>query len=332
MDLSTSYLGFNLPHPFISGASPLAHDLDAVRRLEDAGAAAITMHSLFEEQLVSEQTGSMGVLDAHAESFAEALFYLPSSDAFRFGPDDYLDLLRKIKKSVSIPVIASLNGMTPGGWTGHARLMEEAGADALELNVYSPPSSIEQPGSEIEKLVLELVRDVKGSVKIPVGLKLSPFYTSLPHFARALDDLGVDGIVLFNRFYQPDIEVEKLEVNRTLHLSTSSELLPRLRWLAMLSGRLCASLAVTGGVHEPLDAVKAVMAGAHAVQLVSCLLRRGPEYLTTLRNETARWMEEHEYESLGQMRGSMSLLNCPNPGAFERANYTQILQSWQPSL
>jgi dihydroorotate dehydrogenase (fumarate) len=332
MDLSTSYLGFNLPHPFISGASPLAYDLDTVKRLEDAGAAAITMNSLFEEQIVSDQTGSVDVLDSHAESFAEALFYLPSSDAFRLGPDDYLDHLRKIKESVSIPVIASLNGVTPGGWTDYARLIEEAGADALELNVYTPPTSVEQPGESVERESLELVKTVKSSVKIPVAVKLSAFYTSLPHFARALDDIGVDGIVIFNRFYQPDIDVEELEVTRTLRLSTSQELLPRLRWLAMLSGRLCASLAVTGGVHEPIDAVKSVMTGAHAVQLVSCLLEKGPEYLTTLRNEMAQWMEEHEYESLGQMRGSMSLLNCPNPGAFERANYAQILQSWQPSV
>lgn len=330
MDLSTTYLGFKLPHPFMPGASPLVDDLDTVKRLEDAGATAIVMHSLFEEQIIHEQMGSISGIDAHEHSFVEASSYLPRSDEFALGPDKYLEQIARIKKTVGVPVIGSLNGVTDTGWLHYAKMIEQAGADALELNSYYIATDPAESGADVEKRALDIVGTVKKSVTIPVSVKLSPFFSSLVHLASKLDDLNVDGIVLFNRFYQPDIDVEELEVIPHLKLSDSSELLLRLRWLAVLSGRVWASLGVSGGVHTALDAIKAVMAGAHAVQVVSALLMRGPEHLRTLRDEMERWMEEHEYDSLAQMRGSMRLQSAPNPGAFERANYVRILQSWRP--
>lgn len=329
MDLTTTYLGFHLPHPFLPGASPLVDDLDTVRRLEDAGAAAIVMHSLFEEQITREQLATARHLEGPAESVAEALSYLPTPDSFALGPEEYVGQLQRIKAAVSVPVIASLNGTTEGGWLAYARLLEEAGADALELNVYSLATDLEQSGETIERRTLHMLAAVKGWIRIPVAVKLSPFYSSLAHFAGRLAGAGADGLVLFNRFYQPDIDAEALEVVPALRLSDSSELLLRLRWLAILSGRVKASLAVSGGVHTGLDAVKAVMAGADAVQVVSALLKNGPERLATLRQELARWLEEHEYDSLAQMRGSLNLLHCPDPAAHERANYMTILQSWR---
>ena len=332
MNLSTKYLGFDLPHPFMTGASPLVDDLDLVRRLEDAGAAAIVMHSLFEEQLVSEQLATNDYMSAPADSFAEALSYMPSPEDFRLGPEEYLRQLSDVKAAVDVPVIASLNGTTLGGWLDYARLMAEAGADALELNVYQIATDPNEPGDALEKRTLEMLRAVKKEVKIPVAVKLSPFHTSMAHFARQLDEAGADGMVIFNRFYQADIDVEELEAARTLRLSDPSELLLRLTWLAILSGRVNASLAVTGGVHGALDAVKAIMTGAHAVQLVSALLLHGPEHLRTIREALEVWMEEHEYDSVEQMRGSMNLVHCPDPKAFERANYMHILQSWKGYL
>ena len=328
MDLSTTYLGFRLPHPFLPGASPLVDDLDTVRRLEDAGAAALVMHSLFEEQIAREQVAVARYLDAPSDSFAEALTYLPNPESFALGPEEYLEQIHKLKAAVSIPVIASLNGSTDGGWLGYSRLMEHAGADALELNVYALATDFDVSSEMIERRTLHMLESIKDSIAIPVAVKLSPFYTSLPHFARRLAERGADGLVLFNRFYQPDIDVETLEVAPTLRLSDSAELLLRLRWLAILSGRLDTSLAVTGGVHTSLDAVKAIMAGADAIQLVSTLLRHGPEQLAALRRDLALWLEEHEYDSLEQMKGSMNLQRCPNPAAHERANYMTILQSW----
>jgi dihydroorotate dehydrogenase (fumarate) len=329
MDLSTTYLGFRLPHPFLPGASPLVDDLDMARRLEDAGAAALVMRSLFEEQITYEQMAVAHYLDAPSESFAEALTYLPSPDAFALGPEEYLEHIHKLKAAVSVPVIASLNGATDGGWLSYARLMEDAGADALELNVYTLASDFDESGETTELRTLRMLELVKRSIGIPVAVKLGPFYTSFASFARRLAASGADGLVLFNRFYQPDIDIETLEVAPLLRLSDSSELLLRLRWLAVLSGRVETSLAVTGGVHTALDAVKAVMAGADAVQVVSTLLRHGPEQLTSLRRDLALWLEEHEYDSLAQMRGSMNLLRCPNPAAHQRVNYMTILQSWR---
>jgi dihydroorotate dehydrogenase (fumarate) len=328
MNLSTAYMGFVLPHPLIPGASPLVDDLDKVRQLEDAGAPLIVMHSLFEEQIESEQLAVRRAMEAGVESFPEALTYLPHPQDFALGPDEYLEQLRRIKRAVSVPVIGSLNGTTEGGWLSYARLIEEAGADGLELNLYELATDLDETGAQVEKRSLEVVRAVRRGVRIPIAVKLSPFYSSIANFAAKLDEIGVDAILLFNRFYQPDIDVEQLEVLR-VNLSSPAELLLRLRWIAILSGRVRTSLGATGGVHSALDAVKAVMAGAHGVQMVSALLQRGPSYLRQVRDDLARWLEEHEYESLSQMQGSMSLLRCDNPKMYERSNYMRILQSWE---
>jgi len=329
MNLATTYLGLTLAHPLMPGASPLADDLDMVRRLEDAGAAAIVMHSLFEEQIAAEEQAAARVA-GHGDSFGEALSYLPGSPPFALGPDRYLEQLRRIREAVAVPVIASLNGVTASGWLEYARLLEQAGAHALELNVYHVATDPAESADAVEARVLDVLRAVRAAVRIPLAVKLSPFYSALGHFAQELDLLGADGLVLFNRFYQPDIDPEALEVVPALQLSDSSELRLRLRWLAILHGRVRLGLAASGGVHTGLDALKAVMAGAQAVQLVSALLRRGPEHLAVVRADLTHWLEEHEYESLAQARGSMSLLRCPDPAAFERANYLHVLQSWRP--
>jgi dihydroorotate dehydrogenase (fumarate) len=310
------------------GASPLVDDLDAVRQLEDAGAAAIVMHSLFEEQIVGEQIGTHRAIESHAESFPEALTYLPRPDEFVLGPDDYLEQIVAVKAAVDVPVIASLNGATLGGWLEYAELMQEAGADALELNIYDVATDPDESAGAMEERIEKIVERVKAAVTIPIALKLAPFYTCFANLARRLDRAGADGLVLFNRFYQPDLDVEELEVAHALRLSDSSELLLRLRWLAIVSGRVDCSLAVTGGVHTALDAVKAVMCGAHAVQMVSALLQHGPGYLGKVRADLEAWLEEYEYDSLQQMQGSMSLERCPDPRAYERANYIHVLQSW----
>ena len=328
MDLSTTYLGLKLKHPLMPGASPMVDDLDLVKKLEDAGAAAIVMHSLFEEQIVAEQEAARQV-DSHAESFAEALSYLPNPSEFRLGPDKYLEQIRKIKKAVGVPLIASLNGTSKGGWIRYAKLMQEAGADALELNTYTVATDPTKRSERIEADILDLVKSVKDTVKIPVSVKLSPFFTSLPNFAAKLSQIPVDGIVLFNRFYQSDIDVNELKIVRSLHLSNSSELLLRLHGLGLLSGRVNGSLAVSGGVHNGIDAIKALMSGAHAVQMVSAILQHGPNRLNVIREELVRWMEENEYESVRQMVGSMSLLKCPDPHAVERLNYMEVLKSWK---
>jgi dihydroorotate dehydrogenase (fumarate) len=331
MDLSTTYLGLALPHPLMPGASPLVHDIDTVKRLEDAGAAAIVMNSLFEEQLVLEDLATHAAMETPAESFAEALTYFPRSEEFRLGPDEYLAQVRRIKGAVDIPVIGSLNGITAGGWLRYAQHIVEAGADALELNVYYLATRRDQGGESLEEQTLALLRSVKQAVRVPVAVKLSPFYSSLPHFAARLEQAGADGLVLFNRFYQPDIDIEELETKRTLELSTPAELRLRLRFLAILSGQVKTTLAVTGGVHTASDAVKAIMAGAHGVQMVSALLQRGPAYLRQVRRELETWMDQHGYASLTQMRGSMDLSRSPDPGAYERANYEHILQGWRPA-
>ncbi|OFX35662.1 MAG: dihydroorotate dehydrogenase [Armatimonadetes bacterium RBG_16_67_12] len=329
MDLSVTYLGLTLPHPFMPGASPMVDKLDTVKRLEEAGAAAIVMHSLFEEQILQEQLATIHHMEVHAESFAEATSYFPSPSEFALGPEQYLTQIERIKKAVRIPVIASLNGTTTGGWVDYARRMQEAGADALELNVYYLATDPGEPGGAVERRTLDILRAIKQTVTVPVAVKLSPFFSSMAHFATELDHAGADGLVLFNRFYQPEIDIEQLEVVPRLELSTSSELLLRLRWLAVLRDRVGASLAVTGGVHTVTDAIKAIMAGADVVQMVSALLRHGPDYLRTVRRDLETWMEEHEYASLAQMRGSMSHSRSPDPAAFERANYIRALQGWR---
>jgi len=329
MDLSTTYLGLELPHPLMPGASPMVDDMDTVRRLEDAGAAAIVMHSLFEEQIATEQLGTLYHMEQHADSFAEALSYFPTPSEYALGPDDYLERIRRIKEAVRVPVIPSLNGVTPAGWLEYAKLMEQAGADALELNVYYMATDPLETGDAVERRLVEIAHTVKQETALPVAIKLSPFFSSFANVAHHLDEAGADGLVIFNRFYQPNIDVEELEVKPSLALSDSSELNLRLRWLAILSGRVRASLAVTGGVHTYLDAIKAIMTGAHAVQMVSALLIKGPDELRIIREQIATWLEQHEYESLRQMQGSMSLQRCPEPGAFERANYMRVLHSWR---
>jgi dihydroorotate dehydrogenase (fumarate) len=329
MDLRTTYLGLPLAHPLMPGASPLVDDLDTVKRLEDAGASAIVMHSLFEEQITHEREGINRAMDSHAESFAEALSYFPAPEEFHLGPERYLEQIRKIRATVSVPVIASLNGVSDSGWLSYAKLMQEAGAHALELNVYRIAADPTVPGTVIEHEVEDILRSVKRGLGIPVAVKLPPFFTSFANVARQLDDLGADGLVLFNRFYQPDIDVELLEPVPALQLSDSSDLLLRLRWLAILSGRVRCSLAATGGVHTPLDLVKAIMAGANAVQIVSAILRHGPRQLTALKQGLAEWMEKHEYESVAQMTGAVSHRTSADPAAFERANYMRVLQSFR---
>jgi dihydroorotate dehydrogenase (fumarate) len=329
MNLSTTYLGFELPHPLIPGASPLADELDGVKRLEDAGAPMIVLRSLFEEQLVHEQFAAHSGIDAHEDTFAEALSYFPSTEGFRFGPDSYIEHLVRVKRAVAIPVVASLNGATPGGWVEYARLLETAGADALELNLFLVPTDPEESALDIEDRLLALVRLVRSHVRIPLAVKLSSFYTSLPHFARRLESEGADAIVLFNRFYEPDIDVWNQQVVRCLTLSSSTELLPRLHALAIVSGRTRLALCVTGGVHTGLDAIKAVMCGADGVQMVSALLREGPRHLATVRAQMEFTLESHDYDSLAQVKGSMSLTRCPDPKAYERVNYMHILQNWR---
>jgi dihydroorotate dehydrogenase (fumarate) len=328
LDLSTRYLGFQLAHPLIAGAGPLSQALASVRALEDAGAAAIVLRSLFEEQITGQQLGAARVLYGQAES-AEAQGWFPDTDVFALGPAEYLELVRGARAAVRVPVIASLNGTTPGGWVRYAGLMQEAGASALELNLYEVPTDPGADAAAVEGRLLELVREVSAATSIPIAVKLSPFFSSLPAFVRALERAGADGVVLFNRFYQPDIDLEALDLQRSLRLSDPSELPLRLRWLAVLSPHTKLSLAATGGVHGGRDALKALMAGAHAVQLVSALLQHGPKRLRLVLAEMRQWLEEHEYDSVATLRGSMNLARCPDPAHYERGNYVALLGSWQ---
>jgi len=328
MDTSTSYLGFKLPHPIVAGASPMVNFPDTVRRLEDAGAAAIVMNSLFEEQILHHQAGVDEHILSHMDTFAEATSYFPKSLEFAFGPEKYLDHLSELKKAVHVPVFASLNGIHLGSWIDYARFIEEAGADALELNLYYLPTDPEVSCQDLEDRSVEVVRSVRAETALPLAVKLSPFFTSLPHFTQRLGEAGADGLVLFNRYYQPNIDIETLEMVPALRLSDSSEIHLRLRWLGLLYGRVDEDLALTGGVHTAQDAIKGMMAGASCVQMVSALLRNGPGHLQDLLEELIIWMEEHDYSSIDQMKGSMSYLHTPNPETIERSNYMKILQSW----
>jgi dihydroorotate dehydrogenase (fumarate) len=327
MDLSTTYLGFELPHPLLPGASPLGDDLESVRRLEEAGAPMIHLPSLFEEQIVNEYFRQVQDVEAAEDMYVESPTYLPRRDEYRrAGVEQYLEHVARVKEAVGVPVVASLNGTSLGGWAEFGRNLEQAGADALELNLYFVSTDPNEACGSIEERVVQIARTVKSSVAVPVAVKLSQFFSSFPNLVVRLEKEGVDGVVFFNRFYQPDIDVEELEVVPRLRLSDSSELLLRLRFLALLSGRVDLSLACTGGCHTALDALKAVMCGAHGVQMVSALLRNGPGHLTTVLKELERWLEEREYESLREARGSMSLQHSPDPGAFERGNYIRIIQ------
>ncbi|HWB53341.1 MAG TPA: dihydroorotate dehydrogenase-like protein [Tepidisphaeraceae bacterium] len=329
MDLSTTYLGFKLATPIIPGASPMCDDIGKVKRLEDAGAPMIVMHSIFQEQLVYEETAVNLGIDLAENSFAEALTHLPKPEEFQLGPDEYLEQVSLIKQAVSIPVVASMNGRALGWWTKYAQYIEQAGADAIELNIYDPVLDPEVSSSEVERRIIDLVSEIRKTVKLPLAVKLSLNYTALGNFAKHLHAAGANALVLFNRFFQADIDIEHLDLRRELMPSTSAELLPRLRAVASLWGRVKMDLAVTGGVHTATDVVKSIMAGANAVQMVTALLEYGPAYLTELHRELAMWLEAHEYESLSQMRGSMSLLRTPNRAAFERGNYMKIINSWE---
>jgi dihydroorotate dehydrogenase (fumarate) len=331
MDLTTTYLGLTLPHPLMPGASPLSDSLDGCKRLEDAGASALILRSLFEEQITREELGVVHDLFVDDAADAEALQHFPRPEEFAFTRDQYLEHLRQVKAAVALPLIASLNGTERSGWLACAKQIEEAGADALELNIYHVPTDPHETGADVERRLLNAVRQLRGSVSIPVAVKLSPFFSSVAHVASELDGLGVDGLVLFNRFYQPDIDPEMLLAVPRLHLSTRDELLLRVRWLAILSGRVECSLAATGGIHTAEDALKAIMAGAHAVQVVSVLLERGVAHLIQLRRELSRWLEQHDYDSVRAVQASVSLQQNPRSEAFERGNYTRILHSWRPS-
>ncbi len=330
MDLSTTYLGMTLRTPLVPSASPLSEELDNIKRMEDAGAAAIVLYSLFAEQIMHEQYELHHHLTSGTESFAEALTYFPEPQEFYLSPDGYLNHLRKAKEAVDIPLIASLNGSTLGDWTHYARQMQEAGADALELNVYFLPTDMELSSTEVENRYIDILTAVKAEVTIPVAIKLAPFFSNMAHMARRLDQAGADALVLFNRFYQPDIDLETLDVGPHILLSTAYDLLLPLRWMAILYGRLEADLAASSGVYTAEDALKLLMAGANVTMMCSALLRHGIDHLRIVEQGMRRWMEEHEYESVQQMRGSLSHLHCPDPTAYERGQYMRALQSYKP--
>ena len=329
MKLTTHYLGLKLRNPLIVGASPFSDSVHTACQLQDAGAAAIVMRSLFEEQIDAEQRALTHHVEAAAEGSAEATSYFPAFEEYQLAPDLYLKQIAHRKNALSIPVIASLNGCRPGGWTSYAQKFEAAGADAIELNLYQLVTDPLLSADEVEADMLETVQSVAKSVKIPVAVKISAFHTSPAQFALALENAGAAGVVVFNRFYQPDLNLEELEVQAQLKLSDPSELLLRLRWLAILSPHLRGSLSATGGAHSADDVAKAILAGAHTVQLVSVLLKHGPRVLSTLLNGLQHWMGEHNYTTIDEFRGALNLKRCPDPAAFERANYVRILQSWR---
>jgi len=328
MDLKTTYLGLELKNPIVVGACPLGTSVDSIKALETAGAAAIVLPSLFEEEIMAAARGVMEMESAGA-GFAEAGSYLPNPDGYHIGPGQYLDHLKAAKDGVSIPIIGSLNGTSAGGWTNYSKKMEEAGADALELNTYLLPFDADETGAEVEQRTIDIIAAVKKTVSIPVSVKLSPFFSSMPNLAKRLEEVGTDGLVMFNRFYQPDIDIENLDVVPNLRLSTADELRLRLRWLAVLSGQVKMSLAATGGAHSAVDVIKAVMCGAHSVQMVSALLIHGPDHIGRTLEAMEFWLTDHEYESLEQMQGSLSLSKVENPKAFARANYMKMLDSWE---
>jgi dihydroorotate dehydrogenase (fumarate) len=328
IDLRTTYLGLPLRSPLVVSASPLGADLDTLLRLEEAGAAAVVLPSLFEEQIEHDQLSVHHVLEAGSESFAEALSYFPEVDEYVNVPDAYLNHLAAAKEELSIPVIGSLNGSSPGGWVRYARQLEQAGADALELNVYAVEADPAATADQVETRILEVVRSVRSEVRIPVAVKLGPFFTALAHLAARLVVAGADGLVLFNRFVQPDIDLETLSVVPQVQLSTRDELLLPMRWIAILHGRVPISLAATGGIHEPEDVVKVLLAGADVAMSASALILNGPERLRTLREGLERWLADHEYVSVEQLKGSMSQAACPDPAAFERASYMRALVSF----
>lgn len=331
-DLSTRYLGMTLRTPLVASASPLSKDIASIKRLEDAGAAAVVLYSLFEEQLELEQLELHHHLTHGTDSFAEALTYIPEPLNFNLGPEGYLEHIRKAKEAVGIPIIANLNGSSTGGWTRFAAQMEQAGADALELNIYNIPTDIHLTAAEVEQTYLDILTAVKSVVKIPVAVKVSPFFSSMANMAKRFDDAGANALVLFNRFYQPDIDLEALEVIPNVLLSTPQALRLPLRWIAILYGRIRADLAATSGIHQATDALKMLMVGANVTMLASALLKNGVGHLKTVEREMSEWLESHEYESVAQMQGSMSQIRSANPSAFERVQYMRALNNYTTSV
>lgn len=329
MKLNTNYLGLNLRSPIVPSASPLSEDVDTIRAMEDYGAGAVVLYSLFEEQIEHESHELDHYLTAGTDSFAESLSFFPEMDSYSTGPTRYMEQIRKAREAVDIPIIASLNGASPGGWTNHARLMEEAGASAIELNLYYIPTDIAVSGIEIERRYLAVVKLVREAVGIPVAVKLSPYFSSTSHFANELCKVGASGLVLFNRFYQPDLDIHRLEVVPRLQLSSPADLRLPLRWIALLYDRVPADLALTSGVRTHEDVIKGLMAGASVVMVASELLRNGVSRIQDLKDAMYLWLEDHGYDSVEQLQGSMSQVHVADPAAFERANYMKVLKSWR---
>lgn len=328
MNLTTNYLGLKLKNPLVPSSSPLTRTLDGLRQMEDAGASAIVLYSLFEEQILQESHTLNEHLLQGTESFAEALDYFPEASEYKYGPDEYINHIRRAKEALSIPIIASLNGVSTGWWMRYAKDIERAGADALELNIYYLPTSLDETSAEVEEMYLEALAQVKSVVDIPVAMKLSPYFSAMGNMARRLVDTGADGLVFFNRFYQPDLDLEQLAVVPNLVLSSPMEMRLPMRWIAILYGRLQTDFALTSGVHSVTDVLKAVAAGASVTMMASELLRNGVGRLKIIRAGVEAWLQENEYESLEQLRGSLSQINCAEPAAFERANYMRVLSSY----
>jgi len=329
MDLSTTYLGLKLKNPIVASASPLSRSMDSMHQLEEAGASAIVMHSLFEEQIIHEAESLNHYRSVGTESFAEALTYFPDTGDYHFAPEEYLELVAKATNKLEIPVIASMNGITPGGWTDYAKKMAEAGASALELNVYYIPTDGTMAGVDVENRYSDVLKEVRGAVNIPVAVKLSPFFSSIPNVAQRLVREGADGLVLFNRFYQPDIDLEELDVKPGVELSNSYANRLPMRWIGILFGKTKASLAATSGIHTAEDVLKLTMVGADVTMMCSALLMHGPEYIGKVLKDLERWMQEHEYESIEQMKGSLSHKSIAEPSAYERANYMKALNRYK---
>ena len=332
MDLTTKYLGLELKNPLVHSASPLTQKVDNCRKLEDAGVAALVLHSIFEEQIRQEADELEHYLDFGTEKYAESITFFPKPEEFFTGPEEYLNHIQKIKKAVNIPVIASLNGCSLGGWTDYAKKIQQAGADALELNVYFLAADPDTDGEEIEKMYCSILKAVKKTVSIPVAMKIAPYFSSLPNVAKKLDKAGADALVLFNRFYQPDINIDELEVEPNLQLSTAMHMRLPLRWMGLLYGKVKANLAATGGIQDGKDMLKMLMAGADATMVCSTLLRHGIGHAKKMLHEFRDWMEQHEYESVAQLRGIMSQKSSPNPEVFERTNYMKVLGSYRQDI
>jgi dihydroorotate dehydrogenase (fumarate) len=331
MDLTTRYLGLNLRTPLVPSASPLSDDLDNIKRMEDSGASAVVLHSLFEEQVRGEQETVEYHMMYGTDSFPEALTFFPKPAEFIAGPEEYLSKIRNAKESVRIPIIASLNGAALGGWIDYAKKIQQAGADAVELNVYSIPTELDRTSAEIEQNYIDIVKGVKSVVSIPVAVKLSPFFSNMANMAKRLDQAGANGLVLFNRFYQPDINLENLEIQTNIHLSTPHDMRLPLRWIAILYGRIKANLAATSGIHCSADVLRMLMAGADVTMLCSALLKKGIDVIRQIETEMSEWLAEHDYQSVSQLQGSMSQKNCADPSAFERAHYMRAIMSYRPA-